>query len=226
MVLRARGSIDATVGSGKVRNPGGGRGNGNGKGPNGGGGAGASEWDPSKKDSDFVIVGNSIQLPKLNGQSGSAMGKTGRGVSGDWYFEYTLTGTFSSQQPVYGIARSTFTFTDTLVGTDSGLSAGWIAAANGGNGALYMYSFPYATTGNRPGYNQVVGIRLRPTEAGGTLQFYLNGTYYGQIVRTEFASNLWYPAVSGQNLGSDQDNVITINTTSPLYLPSGATAWG
>lgn len=42
MVLRARGSTDATIGSGKVRSPGGGRGNGNGKGPNGGGGSSSS----------------------------------------------------------------------------------------------------------------------------------------------------------------------------------------
>lgn len=226
MVLRARGSTDATVGSGKVRSPGGGRGNGNGRGPNGGGGASGSGWDATRIDADMSFVGNLLYLPDANGESGTAFGTQGRGVTGDWYFELTLGGSGNSTQPTYGIGRSTAT-TSTLLGTGGGgLDAGWIAGANGGFGALYMYNFPYNTTSARPTYGDVVGVRLRPTVGGGTLEFYKNGVYQNNIQRGEFASNLWYPAVSGQNLGSPQNNTVLLNTGSPLYLPSGATAWG
>lgn len=189
--------------------------------------AGSGRWNPAKIDADMTITGGgaTLQLPKLNGQSGSGLGLAGVN-SGDRYFELILTGTGNTTQPCYGIALSTWSYTDALVGTDGGgLSAGWIAAANGGNGALYMYNFPYGTTSARPAVNDVVGIRLQ--YGSGNLMFYKNGVYMGQISRSEFNSNTWYPAASGQNLGTSQDFAVTLNTTAStlLYLPSGAAAW-
>lgn len=223
-MLRARGSTDATVGSGKVRNPGGGRGNGNGKGPNGGGGGPVgSVWSPTDKYSTITISSSVMTLPNT---SINVFGKgTQSWATGDHYFEVTLTGA-SSIKRLVGLATSAVDATSTHA------LGGWIGGNdygyNSGTGQIRLNNIVQGTVATSD-TGDVIGIRYTADNGSsqGIIRLYKNGTLLHTFTNAVAFNKAYFPA-GGQNSSGDGTVGIsnTINTGAPLYLPSGSTAWG